>query len=202
MDRNDFVFDDMWVNDDLGTITFYYSTSLETLKSLTDAHDTELLYGADSATLSIECPNPCKQPVVEYASVMISPCVKGSDVDWADVDFPDSDLLEQLIVVGFNVKGYDEWDKDYQQFILEKFFGECVRYWERTLKTDADLDVMPFLKAMKEIPLKYPYAPDGKDFDPDIRQTFVKCRYMDCYGRDWEDKYNHDFPGENSRSIN
>lgn len=76
-----------------------------------------------------------------------------------------------------------------QYNILDQFFRECVRFWEHELKTDSDVDRQPFIHAIAEIPSVYPYAPNGYKLDPETVKHFKKCRYMDCYGRDWEKYY-------------
>lgn len=76
-----------------------------------------------------------------------------------------------------------------QYNILMKFFGECVRYWEITLKSDSDFDKQPYINAIAEIPTHYPYSPQGELFNEDVRENFIKDRYMDTYGKDWEKYY-------------
>ena len=75
------------------------------------------------------------------------------------------------------------------RLILEKFFGECLRYWERTLNADSDLDKRPFINAIADIPHHNPYRVSGELIDVAIREEFVKEKYMDCYGRDWQRFY-------------
>ena len=81
------------------------------------------------------------------------------------------------------------WDEDKQIITLEKFFGECLRYWERELGVSHDVDKRPFINAIKEIPNYDPYSICGEPFNPKIRNDFIKYRLMDCYGRDWERYY-------------
>ncbi len=76
--------------------------------------------------------------------------------------------------------------REEQLAILERFFGECLRYWERELKTNHDIDKEPYINAIKEIPVNYPYTPNGEPFDKEVREEFIKYRLMDCYGKDWE----------------
>lgn len=76
-----------------------------------------------------------------------------------------------------------------QYDIMDKFFRECVKYWERELKTDSDLDKQPFLNALKEVPHNNPYRMQGEPIDPEARKHFIKCRCMDIYGKDWERYY-------------
>jgi hypothetical protein len=84
----------------------------------------------------------------------------------------------------YAVKGR-KMDKKRQYEILENFFIECVRYWERELNTDSDLDKQPYINAIKDIPMRNPYVPCGEPFDEDVLVEFIKHRKMDCYGNDW-----------------
>lgn len=77
-----------------------------------------------------------------------------------------------------------------QYDVMEKFFGECVRFWEHELKTDSDLDRQPYINALREVPHRYPYVPWGEELDPETRKYFIKNKCMDTYGRDWEKYYN------------
>ena len=70
--------------------------------------------------------------------------------------------------------------------ILEKFFGECLRFWEKELKVSSDLDKEPFINAIKEIPSTHPYRMGGEKLNPEWVAEFTKYRLMDCYGREWE----------------
>lgn len=76
-----------------------------------------------------------------------------------------------------------------QYAILEKFFFECVRYWERSLNTDSDIDNRPYINALKDIPTTNPYVIQGEPIDEETRKYFIKCRYMDTYGKDWKHYY-------------
>jgi hypothetical protein len=78
------------------------------------------------------------------------------------------------------------YDKSKQQADLERFFNDCVRYWERTLKTDSDLDRQPFLNALNELPHCCPFVMNGEPFDDEVLRDFKKARLMDAYGLDWE----------------
>ena len=75
--------------------------------------------------------------------------------------------------------------KQEQYTTLYKFFFECVRFWERELKTDSDLDKTPYLNAIKEVPHNYPYKPNGEPIDENVRKEFIESRYMDVYGVNW-----------------
>lgn len=79
--------------------------------------------------------------------------------------------------------------KEEQKAVLEKHFNGCLRFWERELKTDSDLDKQPYINAIKEIPVVDPTCPCGKPLDKDIREEFIKSRFMDCYGKEWERYY-------------
>ena len=70
--------------------------------------------------------------------------------------------------------------------LLKRFFGECLRYWERTLKVDSDLDKEPYVNAINEIPTNNPYKMAGEPLNPEWVAEFRKYRLMDCYGREWE----------------
>lgn len=82
-----------------------------------------------------------------------------------------------------------DWTKEKQYDVLLRFFNDCVRFWERELKTDRDLDKEPYINALNEIPKHNPYIPNGMEFDKDVREEFIKHRYMDTYGRNWENFY-------------
>lgn len=69
---------------------------------------------------------------------------------------------------------------------LVKFFGECLRYWEKTLKVNSDLSNEAYKHAIEEIPKTYPYSPNGEELNPEWVAEFRKYRLMDCYGKDWE----------------
>ena len=78
------------------------------------------------------------------------------------------------------------WTKEKQTETLEKFFGECLRYWEHTLNVDSDLDNQAYINAINDIPHHNPYSINGEEFDDDVRTQFRNSRLMDCYGKDWE----------------
>lgn len=82
------------------------------------------------------------------------------------------------------------WDKDTQMEVLERSFNENLRFWEKELKVSSDFDREPFLNAIAEIPHTHPYiCRNAPVFDKDIREEFVKSRYMDCYGKNWRNYY-------------
>ncbi len=68
--------------------------------------------------------------------------------------------------------------------VLDRFFGECLKYWERTLKVDSDLSNEAYIRAIDDIPAYYPYSPRGEKLDPEYVSEFRRCRLMDCYGKD------------------
>lgn len=78
--------------------------------------------------------------------------------------------------------------------VLERFFGECLKYWERTLEVDSDLSNEAFICAIRDIPSTYPYSMHGRDLDPAIVDEFRLYRYMDCYGKTYGDRFLADFP--------
>lgn len=79
--------------------------------------------------------------------------------------------------------------REEQYAVLDKHFRDCVRFWEHELKTDSDLDREPYIHAIMEIPVVDPFHMKGEPFDKDLREDFIKSRFMDCYGRDWERCY-------------
>lgn len=81
-----------------------------------------------------------------------------------------------------------------QEADLEKFFFDCVRYWERTLKTSSDLDKQPYLNALDELPHNCPFVVSGEPFDMGVLRSFKKSRLMDAYGRDWERHWDEHSP--------
>ena len=78
-------------------------------------------------------------------------------------------------------------EKQYE--VLYRHFKDCERFWEHELKTDSDLDREPYIHAIMEIPVVDPFHMKGEPFDKDLRENFIKSRFMDCYGRDWERCY-------------
>ena len=77
-------------------------------------------------------------------------------------------------------------NKEETMRILEQFFGECLRYWERTLKVDSDLSREPYERAIGDIPKNNPYKMVGEELNPEWVAEFKKYRLMDCYGKNWE----------------
>ena len=84
---------------------------------------------------------------------------------------------------GVNMK---KANKEETMKILEQFFGECLKYWERTLNVDSDLSNEAYKQAIKEIPTCNPYKVIKEELNPEWVQEFKKYRLMDCYGKDWE----------------
>lgn len=70
--------------------------------------------------------------------------------------------------------------------ILEKFFGECLRYWERTLKVSSDESKEPYINAIEEIPTYNPYKMQGEKLNEEWVSEFRKYRLMDLYGKNWK----------------
>lgn len=77
-------------------------------------------------------------------------------------------------------------DKQETMAVLERFFGECLRYWERTLKVDSDVSNEAYKCAIDEIPRTNPYKMSGEELNQEWVEEFRKHRLMDCYGKDWE----------------
>jgi len=77
-------------------------------------------------------------------------------------------------------------DKVETMTMLERFFGECLRYWERALKVDSDTSNEAYKHAIEDIPHHCPYSPNGEEINPAWREEFRRSRLMDCYGKDWE----------------
>lgn len=76
--------------------------------------------------------------------------------------------------------------KEETMSVLEKFFGECLRFWEKELNVTSDESKEPYKNAIDEIPKYYPYSPNGEKLNEEWVQEFKKYRLMDCYGKDWE----------------
>ena len=79
---------------------------------------------------------------------------------------------------------WEDWEET--ERVLEKFFYECLRFWEKTLNVDSDLSNEAYKNAIEEIPETYPYHPQGEKLNPVFIARFKKLRLMDCYGKDWE----------------
>ena len=70
--------------------------------------------------------------------------------------------------------------------LLERFFKECLAYWERTLKVDSDTSREAYINAINDIPSTNPYSPNGKELNKEWVAEFRRYRLMDCYGKNWE----------------
>ena len=70
--------------------------------------------------------------------------------------------------------------------ILERFFAECLRYWEKELNVDSDLDNSAYQRAIADIPKHDPYRMKGEELNPEWVAEFRRYRLMDCWGKDWE----------------
>ena len=77
-------------------------------------------------------------------------------------------------------------NKEETMKILERFFGECLRYWERTLKVDSDFSNEAYKNAINDIPKTNPYKMAGEELNKEWVEEFRRYRLMDCYGKDWE----------------
>lgn len=77
-------------------------------------------------------------------------------------------------------------NKEETMAVLEQFFGECLRYWERTLKIDSDTSNEAYKNAINDIPKRNPYKMNGEELNKEWVEEFRKYRLMDCYGKEWE----------------
>lgn len=87
-----------------------------------------------------------------------------------------------------NIDGKDI-TKEEQYNVLLQFFYECVRFWEHELKVTSDESKEPYIHALKEVPRNHPKYIKGYEFDSDVRENFIKDRYMDTYGKEWKRYY-------------
>lgn len=79
-----------------------------------------------------------------------------------------------------------EMTKEETMSVLEKHFNDCLRYWERELKVDSDLDKSAYKEAIREIATTDPRSPYGEKLNEEWVAEFRKYRLMDCYGKEWE----------------
>ncbi len=79
--------------------------------------------------------------------------------------------------------------REEQMAVLDHHFRGCLRFWEHELKTDSDLDRTPYINAIKEIPVVDPTCPNGEPLDKALREEFIKSKFMDCFGKNWERHY-------------
>lgn len=70
--------------------------------------------------------------------------------------------------------------------LLERFFFECLRYWERALKVDSDTSNEAYINAINDIPSHNPYSPTGTELNQEWVAEFRNYRLMDCYGKEWK----------------
>ncbi len=56
-----------------------------------------------------------------------------------------------------------------QNYILERFFNECLAYWIRDGKAEKAWEL-----AIADIPKTNPYSPQGLPFNEDIREKFIQ----------------------------
>ena len=76
--------------------------------------------------------------------------------------------------------------KDETMKVLESHFNNCLRYWEKELKINSDIDKAPYIEAIREIATTDPRSPYGEKLNEEWVAEFRKYRLMDCYGKDWE----------------
>lgn len=79
-----------------------------------------------------------------------------------------------------------EINKEETMAILEKFFAQCLSFWEKTLKVDSDLSKAAYIRAIKDIPITNPYKGTRQDLNPEYIAEFRNHRLMDCYGKEWK----------------
>lgn len=72
--------------------------------------------------------------------------------------------------------------KEETMALLEKFFNECLRYWEQTLNVDSDASNKAYLNAIADIPKTNPYKPTGEELNSEWAEEFKRYKLMDCYG--------------------
>lgn len=72
------VFEEEYVSEEHGTVTYYFVGPRELLG--------EEYLDVEAATISVECPIDKQES--RYAQVEISPVYGGSNYDWIDVDLP------------------------------------------------------------------------------------------------------------------
>lgn len=82
--------------------------------------------------------------------------------------------------------------KEETMALLEQFFIECLKYWERTLNIDSDVSNKAYLNAIFDIPKTNPYKPNGEKLNEEWVEEFKKYRLMDCYGNDGKETYETD----------
>lgn len=74
-----------------------------------------------------------------------------------------------------------------QELILEQFFNDCLKYWEKVLKVSSDDSKEPYIRSIRDIPKTNPYLVGSKEtIDESVRNDFIKYRLMDCFGNDWK----------------
>ena len=76
------VFEDEYVTEEYGTITYYFVGPKELLKEFMNKEYPEV----EAFTISVEC--PINKQEGRYAEVEMSPVYEGSDYDWSDIDLP------------------------------------------------------------------------------------------------------------------
>ena len=81
------------------------------------------------------------------------------------------------------------WTAEEQTESLTKHFNGCLKFWEKFLNTDSDIDNEPYIKAIEEIPVQDPLRIKGDFFDKEVVYGFAQSRLMDCYGKEWQEHY-------------
>lgn len=84
---------------------------------------------------------------------------------------------------------HQDYPRDAQFRDLEGHFNGCLRYWQKVLKENADLDREPYLRAIDDIPHYNPFLVNGQPFDEEVLRAFKKARLMDAYGVRWEEHW-------------
>lgn len=74
--------------------------------------------------------------------------------------------------------------REEQLDILENFFNECVRFWERELNVSSKESKEPLLRALEEIPTVNPYVPNGEKLDKEVVEEFHSSKFAIAHGLD------------------
>ena len=95
--------------------------------------------------------------------------------------------LERRILLQMQQRSKEMCSIEKQKKDLEKFFFDCVRFWERFLKISADESKEPYQRALDDLPQCNPFVIDGREpFNEGVLREFKRYRLMDTYGNDWE----------------
>lgn len=68
-----------------------------------------------------------------------------------------------------------------QVLILEKHFGECLKYYRSRGCSEKEA----WKKAIEEIPVNDPTVPCGEPLDVETREEFIRRCRMDFYGKEY-----------------